>query len=403
MAEISSDLLKFNNTVSPAIEEMQNKTSTLASNLNDLIAYNKSAKGGIDSFYQSSKKASVLNAFDDLNSDCTSVIQVLTGDVTNILSECSSLKSKIEKLLELQEQIKLLTEQSQVTTDSAKKSDLQMKIYDKGKEFNELSEEAKTILDKLKSFANSSLVKVNSEKANIISERLTGRSFEAVDINVDGTLMRCYVYVPKYEKDVGKLPVMMYMYGMDVDNDHGMELMTYGGLGKLIHEGMSPSGIVVIPWVQNGRQYESEAFRNQLAKLSVKVAEQYNGDIDRISLGGTSYGAVTAYRLVNEHPGQFSAVVAAYGTGEITDAFRGVTVYNYTGRGGSKNTDSKRNEYNTQLINDIGGYATITKYDDTWNHTNVGTMAFSDKLRDENGNEISVVDAAMRIKRTRTS
>ena len=101
MAEISSDLLKFNNTVSPAIEEMQNKTSTLASNLNDLIAYNKSAKGGIDSFYQSSKKASVLNAFDDLNSDCTSVIQVLTGDVTNILSECSSLKSKIEKLLEL--------------------------------------------------------------------------------------------------------------------------------------------------------------------------------------------------------------------------------------------------------------------------------------------------------------
>ena len=387
MSEISSELIKFKETVSPSISTMRTSASNLLNKFERLYNINEKVKNGVDSHYKCSKKADILSSFDDVNSICTDVKRNLSSDINELLSMSSDLVAKVTELESLEKEIETLRSAINITTDSARKLQQQNQLNELKNRFNLNTTSAKDLLTKLKGYGGTA-TKVQSVKlANTISEKLTGRSFELVDINVDGTMMKCYVYVPKYEKDVGKLPVMMYMYGMDIDNNHGTELMTYGGLGKLIHDGMSPSGIVVIPYVQNGRLYESKGFRDKLAKIPLKVCEKYNGDTSRISLGGTSYGAVTSYRLVDENPGIFSSIMAVYGVCSIKNInnFKNMKIVNITGRGGSNNTDINFIKKVSEQLKTVADVS-FSSYDDTWNHTNTGTRAFAE--RDKKGNLI---------------
>ena len=403
MSEIASELLNFDRTVTPALDGMKGSASNLESIFDGLKNINLGTKTGVDSYYQSKDKDKVISSFDLLIDSCDSIRDCISNDLNKLLSECGTLSSRIKELTSLDKEIKELQQAINITTDIDKKKLQQKNLDNLCNRFNNLSDDAKGLLNKLKTYSNPLKVKQTRTLANTISESITGRTFKAENITVDGVDMRYYIYLPKYDSDVGPLPAMMYMYGLDLNN-HDENLITYGGLGKLIHDGKSPTGAVIIPYVQNGQLYEVKGFRDRLAKLPFAIAAEYkkqnNGkdfiDVNRISLGGTSYGAVTAYRLVNEHPGQYSAIVAAYGAGDITSAFKGMKVFNYTGRGGYNHTNLNYIRAQTKKINEIGGEATLKEYDNTWNHTNVGTMAFSENVTDENGKPISVIEAAFR-------
>ena len=400
MSAIPSELTDFKKKVSLSLDEMSSFSSDLQSKLNDLIKYNNSAKECVDVNYSSSDKAKVTEAFEILNQNCSNALNNISGDIGKLLSDSSSLISKVTDLEAKEKEIDTLRDAINVTTDPSKKTTMQAKLNDLVKELNMKIDEAQALLNSMKGFSPQVGIKLSRGIASAITATIIGRNFEVDEIDVDGTKMRVYVYVPKYDANVGPLPVIEYMYGMD-KRDHGDNLVTYGGLGKLISEGRNYNCIICIPVVKNCTLYETPSYRDKLAKLPYKVAEKYNGDKRRIALAGTSYGAVTGYRMIEEHPGMFTGIIAACGATDVTSNFKGVTAFNYIGRSNDNNhTNPKYIKEQTEKIKELNKgieSKTFVKEVDTYSHTNVGNAAFADTIIDENGKEVSVVDYISRL------
>ena len=404
MVTIDNELVQFKKNVGPQISTMNSKCSEIGSALQNIINATNSAQSGVDSYYSSTNKASVLSSINKLNNKFTTISTSVDGSLKSILSESSSLIEKVTKLESLEkeiEQLQALVNSYNKEEDKSKKYDAQTKLNSKEQEFKTLQDEAKTKLANLK--ANNDAIEIEkaySEVEGMDTTNLKFGAFGTKEYVVNGQKIKCYVYVPDYGEEVTNLPVLMYMHGASMENT-GEQIVTFGGLGEqLQNRTITPSGIVVIPYVQNGHLYESKQYRDALAEIPKLVADEYNGDKDRLSLAGVSYGAVTSYRLVNEHPGTFSAVVTACGAEEVTDAFEGMKVINYSGRGDTNNHTGKSYvQKQTEKINQIGGQAEFHMYDDQWAHTNVGTKAFQETVTDENGNKISIVEWLFRQKK----
>ena len=218
-------------------------------------------------------------------------------------------------------------------------------------------------------------------------EHTYGTFTREVFTSSDGTKIPYLIYRPNYtDSSVTNLPVHMYMTGAGMKST-GEQIMTYGGIGKLLNEkNLNPSGIVVIPYVPSGREYESEKYRKSLAELPVSVAKQNNGDLNRISLSGHSYGAITAYNLVNENPNTFSAIVPVSGSKPPTESFKNVKVWAFHGSQDNpgNNTDYKKAVKNIQAIQSMGGEATLHSYTEYPNcyHTHTANTTFSSEFED---------------------
>lgn len=401
MSTIPSELTNFKEKVSPSLGDMQAATRDLQTKLNDLIKYNNSARDGIDVNYSSSEKAKINAAFEILNQNCQDALSNISGDIGKILSDSTSLINMVTDLETSEKEIEDFKGAVNITTDPAKKASMQEKLNSMVKTFNDNIDAAQNLLSSLKSFNPSVSVKLsNGGISDAITATIIGREFKVDEIVVNGTKMRVYVYVPKYDTDVGKLPVIQYMYGID-NRNHGDNLVTWGGLGKLINEGKNYNCIICIPVVQNSKLYETESYRDKLAELPYAVAEKYGGDKNRIALAGTSYGAVTGYRIIEEHPGKFTGIIAACGATDVTDNFKGVTAFNYIGRNSDSNhTNPKYIKEQTEKIKELNKDNKVESYCkevDTYSHTNVGNAAFADTIIDENGKEVSVVDYISRL------
>lgn len=219
----------------------------------------------------------------------------------------------------------------------------------------------------------------------------------------NGTTIKYMLYKPDYGKEVSGLPVHMYMTGAGMKST-GEKILTYGGIGKFLDEkSINPSGIVVVPYVPSGREYESESYRKALAELPVQVAKDNNGDLNRISLSGHSYGAITAYRLVNENPDTFSAIVPVSGSVAPTESFKNVKVWAFHGTQDNpgNNTDYSKAVKNIKAIQDMGGDATMHAYSEYPNcyHTHTSNYTFSHTFDDpdkEDEEEISPLEWAFK-------
>ena len=214
-------------------------------------------------------------------------------------------------------------------------------------------------------------------------------SFTREVIDVDGEKITCYVYRPDYGTDVTGLPVMMYMHGASMTGT-GESIVTYGGLGEALNnKSITPSGIVVIPHVASGVQYESKAYRDKLNQIPTIIANKYGGDTNKLSVGGVSYGGLTAYNLVREHPGTYAAVVTACGAQEVDSSFKDVSVLNFVGESNDGNhTASSYVQRQSDAVNSVGGESKVIKINKQWAHTNVGTYAFQNVyMCDDNSNK----------------
>ena len=218
---------------------------------------------------------------------------------------------------------------------------------------------------------------------------LTKKTFTASN----GVSLGYFLYVPDYGtgSTPSGLPVLMFMHGGG-DSNVGDHVCTDSGLGMMVkNKEVTPSGIIVFPHIVNScAQYENKSYRDALSELAVSVIKEYNGDPDKISIGGVSYGAVTAYRIVNENPGVYSAVVGVCGTNEITSAFNGVKVWNFNGVASANNhTDKKYCAKQTETVKQVGGeampYVTI---DGQYSHTNVANIVLTSPQDNGSGEKV---------------
>ena len=407
MAEISQDLLNFRDSVKPGLGSMESYCSIICNKLQELTNSCTSAINGISSNYKGKNQAEILESLNSLGEEVVYLSSNIESELSTYVSDSKKLCSSIDSLDELKTTIDGLEAKANAIVDEndniaiSNKNSAKYQLSQKMSEFNEKLSNALNELSGIKG-KDSSLNVGNETLGNKELDALYDLykrsdlkfgSFDYEYYDVNGYKIKCLVYKPKYTKETGKLPVMLYMHGASME-DTGESIMTYGGFGEMLNnKEVTPSGIVVIPYVRNGWLYEDENFRDALAELPKKVAEENNGDKDRISVAGVSYGGITAHLLVTEHPGEFSAVVSACGASEVTDAYKDLTVLNFCGQGeSSKRTALSYVTRQTEAINKVGGNAKLIVYDNQWAHTNVGTKAFHETITNENGEEIPIFE-----------
>ena len=401
--EISQELKDFKSATAGQVENLNGTLGKLKSAIDTINNTTSTASSGIDQYYKSANKDVVISSISSLGNVCGQIGTSLDSDLGAMISGVVALDGKITELEGLKDAIDEAN--TIISNETAKENDNNDKtipnytllssarstVYKSTSEFNTLHSEALSQLAALKSKdGNLSFVKDFTKvdfgdlKGNLKFGKFTTKTFRASN----GIEVKYYLYVPDYGQEVENLPVMLYMHGAGME-DTGEQMVTYGCLGEALQKKtVTPSGIIAIPYVRNGHLYESKDYRKALAELPVQVCKDYNGDKNRISCGGVSYGAVTAYRLVNENPGEFSAVVNACGAEEVTSAFKGVKVWNFSGLGNTGNHTSKGYVgRQTEAVKKAGGEAKFTQLD-TYAHTNVGTLTFQNKFKDETGEEI---------------
>jgi len=208
----------------------------------------------------------------------------------------------------------------------------------------------------------------------------------------NGVKIPYYIYLP--DKVQSNLPVMIYMHG---GSSHGTSkgAWTASGLTKLIADRkITPPGIVICPYIKN---FEGDNVAKGVRELCDEVVRTYNCDTNRISISGHSYGAITAYRAVNQNPGYFSAVVPISGYDKVTGAFQGVDVWAFHG---SKDLGNGQTNYNRAVkavnaVNTKGGKAVMHTFKGA-GHSNVQNTTYKGKFLSPDGQEESVLVWAMR-------
>lgn len=208
----------------------------------------------------------------------------------------------------------------------------------------------------------------------------------------NGVKIPYYLYLPDKVQD--GLPVMVYMHG---GSSHGTSKSSWtsNGLTRLIADKeVTPKGIVICPYIKN---FEGDNIAKGIRELTDSVVSNYNADTNRISVSGHSYGAITAYRIVNQNPNYFSAVVPISGYDKVTGAFQGVDVWAFHG---SKDLGSGQTNYNRAVkavnaINSTGGNATMYTFKGA-GHSNVQNYTYKRTFLSPDGKEETVLEWALR-------
>ena len=413
--EIPEELKKFKEALDGKLSGVTSAASNISSKLGEVVSASDAARSDIEANYQesdgkstaSSKLSSLSSIVKSIGEDVTTTVSAAVSSAVGIISKVTEMETLITDM-ESQQSI-INSEKGKKEPNTSRINTASNKIKEDETKFDELKAAAEGELSALKGMDKSvnlsgssssgastttttteTTVTTNiAEYTKYLSQLKYGTFTEATYQAPNGIKIDYYIYKPDYGQDVKGLPVFMYMHGIGFE-DKGKSIVTYGGLGEAIQKKtVTPSGIVVLPHVKNGKLYENAEYRKALASLAVQVSKDNNGDPNRISIGGTSYGAVTAFRLVNENPGVFSAVVNACGANDVTSAFKNVKVWNFNGRNEANNhTGKKYIQKQTEAVKSAGGSGQFTFIDNVWAHTKVGTLAFQNKYKDEKTGEM---------------
>ncbi len=212
----------------------------------------------------------------------------------------------------------------------------------------------------------------------------------------NGVTVEYFVYTPKGVENMEGLPVMLYMHGGSTRGTSRGTWLNYG-LTKLVKDQkVTPNGIVICPYIKN---FEGDNITLVMKELTDKVASQYKADTNRISVGGHSYGAITAYQMVNKYPNYFSAVIPISGWNKVTGAFSGVKVWAFHGdkdnRGGKSRTTYPGALKAVDQINSVGGTAAMHTFVGK-GHSWVQNYTFEEAYDSPDGKKETALDWAFR-------
>ena len=393
MGEISPELQSFKSSVEPSIGTMRSACTTLQETVQSVNTSVTSSASAFNSAYDSSNKSSIINKFGRLSSICSTVANSLGGDLQGMISDADAVVGLVTELENINDQIKTVNgtinslNNSEDSDAASRKASEQSKLYKLNSDFaikhNEAIQKLNALKGKDANIAFTSDFSPSNTEANI--EDLQYGTFEPREFTAsNGLTVQYWLYVPDYGKDVENLPLMLYMHGGSTKQRVSLDGAKKYGLTSYIskHE-ITPSGIVIMPAVCDF----TERGRVALKELTDSVVDEYNCDTDRISVGGHSYGAITAYNLINENPNYFSCCVALSGRAKVTDAFKNVRVWSFNG---TYETGSGWTSYNSSVnavkeINNMGGDAYLTPI--KTGHAGTNKMTFIDEYDSPDGDK----------------
>lgn len=341
--EIPSELIKFKDSLDGKTDNIRSVCSSLQNNVTALLNSTDTAKNGIDSNYESSNKAALLSSFSSISSSLNSINSSF-GEVNAILSEIDSLIGEINALILLSQEIERLESElkSELESENSKNekernesriSELQGKISEKKQQFEK---DKNAAIDKLSELKTKDIEldvsEVSSSISPVANVKVNGGTVVLKEFSYKGYKIPYYIYVPKVDGETKKLPVHMYLHG---SGEMGNQILKVGLPKQLVEGTITPPGIVICPQTGKEEDYQDSIYQEALIELTKTITNEYNGDQNRVSISGHSYGANECYKLVKKLPGYFSAIVP-YSCGEyISDkeleAFKGLKIWSLHG------------------------------------------------------------------------
>ncbi len=408
METIPQELVTFKSTVEPNLEStMEPAVTKITDKVTETINANKSAKEGINTYYNSQNKQTVLSRFDKINDIYSKISSSVESDLKGIIDGAKVIISLVKELeeinKEIEEQEKKINLESGDTDESKKNiSDAQDIINTKKSEFNTKKNDALQKLNQLKSMdASISFVEEFSGSDDYESKleylqggRMVDGTFKASN----GVVIEYHTYLPDYgAEEVEDLPINLYLPGSGEVGGRTFKV----GLPQMLKNGtIKPSGIVVCPEIPTEQHFEDPAFQQALVELTGHIAEQHNGDVDRVSISGHSYGAIAGYEMIDRYPGYFSAFVPiSGGSFEATKAMSDVKIWAFHGandNGGHRTNYSLVKQLISQLQK-MGGEASL--YTFVGKGHNVQNLTFQHEYEDSDGEMINPIEWALRQKK----
>ena len=220
----------------------------------------------------------------------------------------------------------------------------------------------------------------------------TEHSFKASN----GLTIKYYLYVPNYNnQQVSGLPIMLYMHGGGNSNSYS-NLLARGLSKSLKEQTINPSGICVIPFIQN---FSDKKTIPALKEMMDNVVSETKADPNRISISGHSNGAITTYKMINAYPNYFSAAIPISGFSQVTDAFKYTKVWAFNGEYDHGQWTSNSGAQNAvKQINAIGGNAYFYSYKG-YGHSYVQDFTYQRKFESPDGEEEEPLEWAFRQKK----
>ena len=403
MGTISSELTTFKSTVESGLGSMSNACTTIKSKMQELSNCNSTVSSGISTYYNSTNSQTALMMFSTINDICNSVSNSIDSTVSSAISEAQAI---IDLVTELEEINKEIEKQQSIVNSStgdddaskSRKSSAQSVINSKNSEFNTKHADALSKLSALKSKDSSLNVSGGTTTGEAPdTSTLTYGTFELKKFTTsEGKEIEYYIYVPNYGKQVDGLSVMLYMHGGSARGTSKEGWLNYGLTNKIYKKELTPSGIVIMPFIRN---FERDNIEQSLKELTDSVVKQYNANPKKVAISGHSYGGITAYRMINKYPGYFSCCIPISGSEKVTDAFKGMKVWSFNGtyESGSSNTGYKKCENAVNEINQIGGKAYITALK-TW-HAGTNKDTYAKEYQSPDGEMINPLEWAFKQER----
>lgn len=322
---IPQELLTFKNSVSPSIETMNSTLTTISDKVTEVIAVNEEAKNGIDRYYNSENKASMISSFTNLNNIFNKINTSLDSDLKKMISDSKTIIEKVEKLESLNEEIK--KQEEIIDHESAKEqpsnstiSNAREIINSKETEFDTIEKEATTMLNTLKSMDSSLSFTTEFSQTgsdyNTLKSLQTGGHIEEYEFTAsNGVTMKYYLYIPEFADGTKtNLPLCLYLHG---DSGWSKGALS-NSLPKLLADGtLNVPGIVLIPESNSAAWWDdskgADKNRQAAVELTRKVAADYQCDMTRISACGHSNGGCGVFHMVRDNTDLFSCYVASAG------------------------------------------------------------------------------------------
>ena len=408
MGTIPQELVTFKSTVEPNLDSMSSTCTSIVEKVAETINANESARSGISTYYNSQNKQTVLGKFTSINDTYSKISSSVSTDLKGMIDDAKTIVDLVKELEKINEEIEgqqqIINAESGDTDESKRKiDDAKSIINSKNSEFETKKNDALTKLESLKAKdANLDFVSAfNDTDYTSKLDQLQGGKFikEQSFTASNGVTVKYHVYVPEYGEDV-EVPVCMYLPGSGETTDHSSTLTI--GLPEMLNKGvMTPSGIVVCPEVPADGYFENAAYQQALVELSQQVCNDYNGDSERISLSGHSYGAIAGYDMIDRYPGYFSAFVPiSGGSYEASSAMKDVKIWAFHGAG-----DNTGNRTNYSLVRNLisqlqrmGGQATLHTFENM-QHRGTQNETFAREYQDSEGEMINPLEWAFRQKK----
>ena len=401
MGTIPQDLANFKKIVEPNLPNMESSCTDLSDKIESCANYAKTAQDSFSSAYTSDNKQTILKKFDNIANLYEKISSSVSSDLGKMVS---SSKEIVDLVTELEEINKKIEQQQAIVNGTKSDSDANKnaisaantEIDSLNKDFKTKSEDATNKLTALKGMdAELQFVK-DFTSTDYLSkiDQLNGGSFEKQSYQAsNGVVVNYYLWIPNYGEEVEGLPVHMYLHG---SGETGSGVLNHG-LPKLIADGtVVPEGIVICPQASSMSDFGNKNYQAALVELSTKMAEDHNGDTNKISLSGHSMGAIGGYKMINNYPGHFAAFMPISGNGNCDAGVQQVKIWAFHGNlDNGQSTDYSRAAQLVKQMQQMGKTAALHTFSGM-GHAKVQEMTYQGEYENPDGETTSALEWAFR-------